>query len=404
MADRGPDPGPETTARKHGPPGLPTSPRAEQAVAWLRLVAVGLFAGAERLPPPGDHNAAFFAVLAGYAAWGVWRVVVVRRRPASTRDGLIAAAVDVLVITALSTLSGGPFSLTTLGYFFVPVTVAFRYRPALTLIATGVTIAAYVLQPLLGIGPYRSDVVGYVALNAGMLAWVGAACAALSAAIARRSDQIARLAVDRERLLAQAMAAESRERQTLAEGLHDGAIQSLLAARHDIEEAAVRAPGDPALDRADDALLTVVRQLRSAIFELHPHVLEEAGLEAALRQVAEGAARRAGFELTLDLDQLPERRDLDRVLFSVARELLTNVTKHAGARHVTVTLHEEGGERTVAVLDDGSGFDPAVLEERVGQGHIGLASQGIRLETAGGRLEVGPAPGGGTLAVARVPV
>jgi two-component system NarL family sensor kinase len=378
--------------------------RAEHGIAWLRLAAVGLFAGAERLPPVGDNDAAFFAVLGVYAAWSVALLALTWRRAPTEREGLAATAVDVVVITALSIFSGGAFSLTRLGYFIVPVTAAFRYRPSLTLLATAISVAAYVAQPLLDIGPDQGDVAGFVALHAGMLAWVGAACAALSAAIARRSDEIARLAADRERLLAEALAAETRERRALAEGLHDSAIQSLLAARHDIEEAAVRAPGDAALERADEALLGAVRELRSAIFELHPHVLEEAGLEAAVRQVAETTARRGGLGLTLELDPLPARAELDRMLFSVARELLTNVVKHAHAHHVTVTLHELAGERALSVSDDGDGFDPGVLAERLTHGHIGLASQRVRLESAGGRLDVGPAQGGGTLAVAHVPV
>jgi two-component system NarL family sensor kinase len=96
--------------------------------------------------------------------------------------------------------------------------------------------------------------------------------------------------------------------------------------------------------------------------------------------------------------------DVDRLLFSVTRELITNVSKHAHARAVTVTLHDEGGARVVTVRDDGSGFDPSVLGTRLSEGHIGLASQRVRLETSGGTLEVARAPGGGTLAIARVPV
>jgi two-component system NarL family sensor kinase len=385
--------------------------RLETTVAWLRLAAIGLFAAAERFPPPGNHDVAFFSVLGGYAVWSVARLVRLRRRPAAPRGGLVSSAIDILVITALSMLSSGPFSLTRLGYFFVPVTVAFRYRPALTLTATAVSIVAYVSQPLLDIGPDQGcasggescDLVGFVALQAGVLAWVGVACAALSAAVARRSREIESLAADRERLLAEALAAETRERRALAEGLHDGAVQSLLAARHDLEEVEARAPDDAALTRADDALLGVVRELRSAIFELHPHVLEEAGLEAAVRQLADAAAQRGGFTLTLELDQLPVRAEPDRLLFDAGRELLANVTKHAGAHNVTVTLHELEGRRTLSVLDDGAGFEPGVLSERLTHGHIGLESHRVRLESAGGELEVGPAPGGGTIATARVP-
>jgi two-component system NarL family sensor kinase len=378
--------------------------RAEHIIGWLRLAAVVLLAEAERLPPPGDYNVAFFSVLGAYAAWAVAMLVWTRRRSLSPSAGLAATGIDVLVITALSMLSGGAFSLTRLGYFIIPVTVAFRYRPSLTLAATGVSVAAYVLQPLLDIGPDQGDIVGFVVLDAAMLAWVGVGCAALSAEVSRRSRQVERLAHDRVRLLAEALAAETRERRALADGLHDGAVQTLLAVRHDIEDVAIRAPAEAALDRADDALLGVVRDLRLAIFELHPHVLEEAGLEAAVRQVAEAAARRGGFSLELELDELPAHETVDRLLFSAGRELLTNVVKHAHAEHVVVTLRDSDGERVLTVSDDGGGFDAAMLGARPSTGHIGLASHRVRLETAGGRLEIGPAQGGGTIASAALPI
>jgi two-component system NarL family sensor kinase len=199
------------------------------------------------------------------------------------------------------------------------------------------------------------------------------------------------------------MAAESRERQRLAEGLHDGAIQSLLAARHDLEHVALAAPGSGELARADETLLGVVRQLRSTIFEMHPHVLDAAGLDAAVKQVAEMSALRGGFDLTLELDELPDPAANDRVLFSVFRELITNVVKHANARHVKVTLRELPDSRVLIVADDGRGFDPNAAEERLSVGHIGLRSQRVRLETVGGVLEIFPGKTGGTVAAARVP-
>ncbi len=149
----------------------------------------------------------------------------------------------------------------------------------------------------------------------------------------------------------------------------DGAIQSLLAVRH----------------------------------EMHPHVLEAAGLEAAVRQVAQMTARRGGFELTLELDELPDRAASDRVLFSVFRELITNVLKHAGARQETVTVRALPDTRILIVTDDGRGFDPNVAEERLTQGHIGLPSRRVRLETVGGTLEISRGENGGTVAAARVP-
>jgi two-component system, NarL family, sensor kinase len=388
----------EAVARRH-------AGRAESAVAWLRLAAVGLFAGAERLPPAGDNDRAFFILLGLYLVWSVGVLIVTHTRGATPRQGLVTVVVDIVVITVLSALSGGALSDTRIGYVFVPLTVAFRYQPRLTLIATAVSVLAFVLEPVLDIGPDRpGDTVGYVALWAGLLAWVGVSATVLSAIIARRTDEVMQLVGDREQLLTEVLAAEHRERQALAEGLHDGPVQSLLATRHDLEEVAVKLPEDEALARADETLLDIARQLRSAIFELHPHVLDEAGLEAAVRQIAEAGAQRAGLELTLELDSLPAHKEIDRMLFSVARELITNVVKHAHATHLTVTLHEAAGERILTVSDDGAGFDPAVLSEQLSRGHVGVASQRMRLERLGGRLELSRRPGGGTDAIARIPL
>ena len=289
----------EAVARRH-------AGRAEYAVAWLRLAAVGLFAGAERLPPTGDYDRAFFILLGAYLAWSISVLFITHARGATPQQGLIALAVDIVVITVLSALSGGAFSDTRIGYVFIPITAAFRYRPRLTLLATVVSVLAYVLEPLLDIGPdHPGNTAGYVAEWAALLAWIGIASTVLSAMIARRTAEVTQLVIDREHLLTEVLAAENRERQGLAEGLHDGPVQSLLATRHDLEEVALRLPDDTALARADQTLLDVASQLRSAIFELHPHVLDEAGLEAALRQIAETAAHRAGLELTLELDMLP---------------------------------------------------------------------------------------------------
>src|SRR5262249_41657530 len=132
------------------------------------------------------------------------------------------------------------------------------------------------------------------------IAWVGVACVVLSALLARRTTLVARLAESRTRLLSDALEAEQRERKALAEALHDHAIQNVLSARHEVEEAGEELT-HPALTRADGALVETVKQLREAVFELHPYVFDQAGLESGIRSVAQQAAGRADFELHLDL-------------------------------------------------------------------------------------------------------
>jgi two-component system NarL family sensor kinase len=212
---------------------------------------------------------------------------------------------------------------------------------------------------------------------------------------------VAELAERRRGLIAEALSAGERERRALAEGLHDHAIQNLLSARHDLEEIPDDHSGE-ALARADAALETTIAELREAVFELHPYVLEQAGLEAALRATGQRAARRGGFRIHFDLAS-PNRHQGESLLFGAARELLTNAAVHADAANVFVELGEDDGFVRLAVRDDGRGFDPAVLAERVAAGHIGLQSQRERVESAGGRFEIRSTPGRGTAVQVELP-
>ena len=159
----------------------------------------------------------------------------------------------------------------------------------------------------------------------------------------------------------------------------------------------------PALGRADEAVAATVGQLREAVFDLHPYVLEEAGLTAALRSVAQQAARRGDLALELDL-RYGDRHPREPLLFSAARELLSNVVEHADASHVAVRLFERDHALELAVEDDGRGFAPERLAEGVAEGHVGLASQRVRVEAAGGSMHIASAPGEGTGVAIRVPL
>jgi two-component system NarL family sensor kinase len=375
---------------------------AERVVAWLRLPAIALLALSGGLAHPNPEKTAFLVTLAVYSAWsaGILAWLHVRRVGQST--ALVATAVDIVALSVLSALSGGAFSHARLGFFFVPVAVAFRFRPVVTAAATAFATGAYVLQAVAHPAVSEPDAARFIATQAGFLLWVGLACVLLSLLLARRTDEIVRLAESRTQLLADALSAEQRERQALAEALHDNAVQDLLSARHEIEEAE-EAASHPALERADRALATAIGELRNAVFELHPYVLEEAGLEAALRAVARGAAERGGFEIAFDL-RYDFRHRYEQLLFSCARELLANVVEHAQASHVLVGLGAEGDELVLRIEDDGEGFPPELLAERLAEGHVGLASQRVRIEAAGGTMTVASQPGTGTRAEIRVPL
>jgi two-component system NarL family sensor kinase len=373
----------------------------ERLVAWLRLPAIALLVLARGLPHPNPEKGDFYVTLGLFAAWSIGALVWVTWRRASRRFALFATALDVTFFTALAVLSGGAYSNARDAYFLVPVAVAFRFRPGATSVAAAATVVAYVVQAVAHPASSGPDADRFIVTYAGYLTWVGVACVALSALLARRTEAAAQLADARSRLLADALTAEQRERKALAEGLHDHAVQNLLSALHEIEEAAEGTP-HPALGRAERALVDTVQDLRDAIFELHPYVLDEAGLEAAVRSVATRAAERAGVELQLEVEGGAGGRN-DQLLFSAMRELVANVVRHAKARMLTVTLRPVDDDVLLIVEDDGTGLEPERLGERLADGHIGLASQRVRIESAGGRLSVVSRPGLGTRAEIRLP-
>lgn len=148
----------------------------------------------------------------------------------------------------------------------------------------------------------------------------------LTAVQRSRVADIGRLAEQRTALLAALGGLEDRQRRDLAESLHDGALQYLLAARLDLEDA--MDSGDrAAFDRVDKALSTSVGLLRSTVSELHPAVLAQAGLAQALRDLGRNARTRG--RLLVDVTIVPpddqQRHATDLLLYSAARELLANV-------------------------------------------------------------------------------
>ena len=381
---------------------------AERVVAWLRLPAILLIAAGEHLNKPDDpvwypspEHVSFFVALLAYLAFSVAALLIVHLLPLSPRFVLATATVDIAAITALTVTSGGPFSESRLAYFIIPVVAAFRFRPAVTALAGGAGIVAYLVQAFSHPAASQPDATRFIAVHAGYLAWTGLAAVTLSALLQRRTHQVWNLVETRESLLGELLTTEDRERQALAENLHDRAIQNLLSIRHELEEAAEE-PAAPALERADAMLMETLGELRETVATLHPYVLEEAGIAASLRLTAERAARRGGFSVGLDLDPGPAGPH-DRLLIGAARELLANAAVHAAASRVTVKLFRSGGGTRLLVSDDGVGFDPDRLSEHLAGGHVGLASQRLRVESAGGEMEIISAPGEGSTIVIGIP-
>jgi two-component system NarL family sensor kinase len=376
------------------PAGLPDTAEAERPIAWLRLALIPLIFAAESLPHPYPESEAFDVAVGVAAAYSVAALIWTYTRPVTPRFMLGATIFDVAAISALVELSGGAFSEARLAYFLVPVAVAFRFRPALTAAASAATVAAYIAQALAHPARHQTGAGRFILIQVAFLVWLGLAAVLLSALLERRTTRSSELAAARRRLITDALTAEERERRTLAEGLHDHAIQNLLSARHDLAEAGGSSP-HPALDRADAALAQTIGELREAVFELHPYVLEQAGLPTALRALSQRAARQGRFGIEFDL-HYGRRNPHENVLLLAAREALANAAQHAAAEKVVISLAESDGGVNLEVRDDGVGFDPRELPKRIAEGHIGLQSQRERIESVGGRVEIVSVAGRGT--------
>jgi len=196
------------------------------------------------------------------------------------------------------------------------------------------------------------------------------------------------------------------ERRRLARELHDGVGQNLTALKHrlvQLDEALP--PGGEAREHLQAALSLCSETLedtRSLSRLLRPPILDDLGLESALRWLVRSQAEASGLDITLDLPALPPLDgEIQTLLFRVAQEALQNIAKHAQAHSVVVRLAARDAQMQLQIMDDGRGFDVA---NAVHGGGSGLGGMRERLRLYDGRLELHSAPGEGTRLRATVPL
>jgi two-component system, NarL family, sensor kinase len=377
----------------------------------LRWVLVGFVALTVIAVPPPRFVGVCAAIAGGYALWALAVALWTRRgHAAAARMAWLALLVDVVVLGVLTLLTGvaTPQSWTsdvfTTGFLLIPVLAATQLR---VWVCTAVVVPTAVVYFLAAVATREANVEPWTSLLLRTLVIVGVAlgCVGLSRIQRSRVRTIGRLAQARSGLLAELTGLEERERRALSEHLHDGALQYVLAARFDLDDA--RETGDPAaFDRLEQALAESTRLLRSTVAELHPAVLARAGLPSALRDLATAAAARGGLAVTVDAEGWPtgERTEADPLLYRTAAELLNNVVKHAQAASAVVTLELADGTARLVVADDGVGMQENAAGAALRRGHIGLASHTLRIDAAGGRFTSAANPPHGTVVTVELPV
>jgi two-component system NarL family sensor kinase len=324
------------------------------------------------------------------------------RGPVPSWGGWISTGVDMLAVVSLCVVSGGATAALLPVFFLLPLSVAFGDRPVLTGVL-GISTAACYLGAWI-VYSKRDDHIGLpdvVYLQFGFLLWLAVATTALCLVLTRRASRVRALLDVRRRLVAESMQADERTNRDLAEHLHDGPLQTLLAARMELDEVRERIP-DPALDMVYAALNETAAGLRSTVTALHPQVLAQLGLAPGVRELLRQSETRGDFIIEADLEDVG-RPASQALLYRAARELLANINKHAGATEVTVRLYRAGDRIVLTVADDGAGFEPSIVEQRVAEGHIGLASLQARFDSMGGAMAIESTIGHGTLVTVTSP-
>jgi len=376
----------------------------------LRLLLGLFFVAVLIFQPPDQHLALCWLVVICYALWSLAVGALIRAGGVrSLHYAWLALFVDVVTVAALTLIadssaqqSWAPYLLIN-GFFLVPVIAAAQLNPWISAIVAVPAVLVYLVASLL-IRNVDADPISEIVLRTGLLAVVAIGCVLLSRVQRSRVSTIARLLDERNDLLAEMVTIEQREQRDLAETLHDGALQYVLAARQELE---ALDEGDPeAVERIDLALAETSRLLRSTMTQLHPAVVDTAGLLPALRDLVETVNARGQLSAELRTRNWEDslRTPIDELLLTTARELITNVVKHAQARTVSIELAREVGRATLRVSDDGVGMAGVDLDARLGAGHLGVASRRIRLEAAGGRITFSPADPHGTIIDVDVPL
>lgn len=197
------------------------------------------------------------------------------------------------------------------------------------------------------------------------------------------------------------------ERRRLARDLHDGVGQNLTAIKHRLAAIASKLPADAADARgALEATIALcgdtLEDTRQLSRLLRPPILDDLGLEAALRWLARTQGEASGLEISVDIGTLPALDpDLQTLLFRVAQEALNNIAKHANAHSVLIRLVARGALLQLQIADDGQGFEPELAQRAGGSGLGGMRE---RLRLYDGQLELHSAPGEGSRLRAVVPL
>ncbi len=225
-------------------------------------------------------------------------------------------------------------------------------------------------------------------------------------------DEIAAKAEQLRSLWAKTIRIQEQERARIALDMHDGVIQLITAARCELKatrtvaQACLPRVAEERLDAAREVLDEMESELRRAIYDLHPPVLDAVGLAPAIEKYVQRFQELSGIACRLLIQGIPRRlaSATEIAVFRVVEESLQNVATHAEAEMVTCSLVFKPDTLCLSIEDNGQGLERAQQkEDHVGNG-LGLLGMKERVRSLNGSLEICSEPGQGTRLVFCVPV
>jgi signal transduction histidine kinase len=297
--------------------------------------------------------------------------------------------------------------------------LGFHLLAILTGVAGGALVAACWLAPAAAVcylavarPPVAAGAAACVAAAGLLLAapWVARQVTRADEALARallgpgRSEELALRVESLARSRAAIVAAADAERRRIERDLHDGAQQRLVSLAMNLGMARERFTDAPepvrrAIAEAHDEAVLALSELREFIRGLHPAVLSDRGLDAALS----GLAARAPLPVRLRVDMpRPASPTVEAVAYFIVAEALTNVAKHAQATRAEVAVVRDGDVLRISVTDDGCGGAVPAAGNGAGAG-TGLRGLAQRAAAVDGTLTIASPPGGPTVVAAELP-
>ena len=349
--------------------------------------------------PPNRYLWLCVAVLAVYVVvigcWSAWALGTAARAvlPTRTPVTLLVLAADVAVVSVLSVLTGiaSPDDWTSdvmrNGFFLIPLIAAAQLNPIISGAVAVPTLSAFIATCWITRSSNQEPWAS-ILLSSTVLAALAGGSVALSLIQRSKVEMIADLARQRTQLLAELLGLEKRERQAISERLHDGALQYVLVARQTWRTCgtASRLPRTGWNRRSSSARACCAMWSANCIRTCW----RGWDLKSAISGLTDTLCSRTELSVDLSAPTWPDglRTEADYVLYSAAREALTNIIKHARAHHIWIELEHHEELASLRISDDGVGISEATIARKAEEGHIGMASIRAKVLASGGHFDV----------------